>query len=104
MENVHIWALRPSIAIGHHGLVIGGIFHVSPNTIITLIMLQLAPVLNALVVWWNIPRYQPTHILSFNCKFGILSGFFFSSRVTAGYFYLKAGGAGPRPTEIFDYK
>ena len=28
----------------------------------------------------------------------------FYSRVTAGYFYLKAGGAGPRPTEIFDYK
>ena len=37
MENVHIWALRPSIAIGHHGLVIGGIFHVSPDTITLLI-------------------------------------------------------------------
>lgn len=37
MENVHIWALRPSIAIGHHGLDIGGIFHVSPDTITLLI-------------------------------------------------------------------
>ena len=37
VENVPIWALRPSIAIGHHGLVIGGIFHVSPDTITLLI-------------------------------------------------------------------
>ena len=40
---------------------------------------QLAPVMNALLVWWNIPR------------------------VTAAYFYLKNGKRGPPPQELFDY-
>ena len=35
--------------------------------------------MNALIVWWNIPR------------------------VTAGYFYLKNGRGGPHPVELFDY-
>ena len=44
------------------------------------IISQLAPVINALLVWWNIPR------------------------VTAGYFYLKNGRTGPQPQELFDYR
>ena len=35
--------------------------------------------MNALLVWWNIPR------------------------VTAAYFYLKNGKRGPPPQELFDY-
>ena len=42
-------------------------------------MFQLAPVMNAMIVWWNIPR------------------------VAAAYFYLKNGERGPLPQELFDY-
>ena len=35
--------------------------------------------LNALLVWWNIPR------------------------VTQAYFYLKNGRRGPQPEQLFDY-
>ena len=42
-------------------------------------MFQLAPVMNAMIVWWNIPR------------------------VAAAYFYLKNGERGPLPEELFDY-
>ena len=44
------------------------------------LLFQLAPVLNALLVWWNIPR------------------------VTSAYFYLKNGKMGSVPQEVFDYK
>jgi len=48
-------------------------------TLLPSVCCKLAPVLNALLVWWNIPR------------------------VTAGYFYLKNGRRGPLPVELFDY-
>ena len=55
---------------------------------------QLSPVLNATVIWWNLPRFVSNN--------SILSTSVF--RVTAGYFYLKRGRTGLRPSELFDYK
>jgi len=48
-------------------------------TLVPSITCKLAPVLNALVVWWNVPR------------------------ITAGYFYLKRGEKGGLPNQIFNY-
>jgi len=48
-------------------------------TVLPSVCCKLAPVLNALLVWWNIPR------------------------VMAAYFYLKNGRVGPPPQELFDY-
>ena len=42
-------------------------------------MFQLAPVMNAMIVWWIIPR------------------------VVAAYLYLKNGLRRPLPQELFDY-
>jgi len=49
-------------------------------TLLPAVACKMAPVLNAMVVWWNVPR------------------------VTAGYFYLKRGGRGPKPHQLFDYR
>lgn len=48
-------------------------------TLLPSVCCKLAPVINAMIVWWNIPR------------------------VAAAYFYLKHGGRGPEPQELFDY-
>ena len=41
--------------------------------------MQFAPVMNAVITWWNIPR------------------------VAAAYSYLKNGKRGPQPQELFNY-
>ena len=70
--------------------------HPVPIQIYKLIfLLQLSPILNATVIWWNLPRFVSNY-----CIHPIRSVF----RVTAGYFYLKRGRTGQIPSELFDYK
>ena len=49
-------------------------------TLLPSICCKLSPVLNAMVIWWNVPR------------------------ITAGFFYLKRGRKGRMPSELFDYR
>jgi len=49
-------------------------------TLLPSICCKLCPILNALVIWWNVPR------------------------VTAGFFYLKRGRKGRMPQELFDHR
>ena len=49
-------------------------------TLLPSICCKLSPILNAMVIWWNVPR------------------------ITAGFFYLKRGRKGRMPSELFDYR
>ena len=61
----------------------------------TIFSRQLSPILNATVIWWNLPRFVSNYCIHPNRSV---------FRVTAGYFYLKRGRAGQMPSELFDYK
>ena len=71
-------------------------------TLLPSICCKLCPILNALVIWWNVPRY----FLKYSSikRWWKLTQFLTVFRVTAGFFYLKRGRKGRMPQELFDHR